>query len=49
MDFLTLLSYILAIVETAALFATLVYVTRARHEKKPCAPSRVKKAARAAK
>lgn len=34
MDFLTLLSYILAIVETGALIATLVYVTKAMHEKK---------------
>ena len=34
MDFLTLLSYFLAIVETAALIGTLVYVTRAMHENK---------------
>ena len=34
MDFLTILSYILAVVETTALLATLVYVTRAMHEKK---------------
>ena len=34
MDFLTLLSYVLAIVETGALIATLVYITRAMHEKK---------------
>ena len=34
MDFLTLLSYVLAIVETGALIATLVYVTKAMHEKK---------------
>ena len=34
MDFLTLLSYILAIVETGALIAVLVYATRAMHEKK---------------
>ena len=34
MDLLTLVSYILAIIETGALIATLVYVTRAMHEKK---------------
>ena len=34
MDFLTLLSYVLAIVETGALVAVLVYITRAMHEKK---------------
>ena len=34
MNFLTILSYVLAVVETASLIATLVYVTRAMHEKK---------------
>jgi len=34
MDFLTILSYILAAVETTALLATLVYATRAMNEKK---------------
>lgn len=34
MDFLTLLSYILAVIETGALVAALVYATRAMHEKK---------------
>ena len=34
MDFLTILSYVLAVVETASLIAALVYATRAMHEKK---------------
>ena len=34
MDFLTILSYILAVVETGALIGTLIYVTRAMQEKK---------------
>lgn len=34
MDFLTLLTYILALVETGALVMALVYVTRAMKEKK---------------
>ena len=34
MDFLTILSYVLAVVETGALIATLIYVTRGMHEKK---------------
>ena len=34
MDFVTILSYILAVAETASLIAALVYVTRAMHEKK---------------
>ena len=34
MDFLTILSYVLAVVETGALIAALVFVTRGMHEKK---------------
>ena len=34
MDFLTILSYVLAVVETACLIAAMVYATRAMHEKK---------------
>ena len=34
MDFLTILSYIFAVVETAALIFALVYITRAMHERK---------------
>ena len=34
MDFLTILSYVLAVVETGALIGTLIYVTRAMQEKK---------------
>jgi hypothetical protein len=34
MDFLTILSYVLAVVETAALLGVLVFVTRAMHENK---------------
>ena len=34
MDFLTVLSYVLAVVETAALIGALVFVTRAMHENK---------------
>lgn len=34
MDFLTILSYVLAVVETGALIATLIYVTQALQEKK---------------
>ena len=34
MDFLTILSYVLAVVETAALVGVLVYATRAMHENK---------------
>ena len=34
MDFLTILSYVLAVVETACLLAALVYATKAMHEKK---------------
>lgn len=45
MDFLTLLSYFLAIVETAALIGTLVYVTRAMHEKKLLRATQGKKGA----
>ncbi len=33
MDFLTALSYLLAIVETGSLIAALIYVTRAMYEK----------------
>ena len=34
MDFLTILSYILAVVETGALIGTLIFVTQALQEKK---------------
>jgi hypothetical protein len=34
MDFLTILSYILAVVETGALIGALIYVTQALQEKK---------------
>ena len=34
MDFQTILSYIFAVVETAALIFALVYITRAMHERK---------------
>ena len=34
MDFLTVLSYVLAVVETAALLGALVFATRAMHENK---------------
>ena len=34
MDFLTTLSYILAVIETGSLIAALVYAARAMHEKK---------------
>lgn len=34
MDFLTVLSYVLAVVETAALIGALVFITRAMHENK---------------
>ena len=34
MDFLTILSYVLAVVETGALIGALIYVTRALQEKK---------------
>ena len=34
MDFLTVLTYVLAIVETGALIAALIFVTRGLHEKK---------------
>ena len=34
MDFLTILSYVLAVVETAALLGVLVFVTRAMQENK---------------
>lgn len=34
MDFLTILSYVFAVVETASLIAAMVYATRAMHEKK---------------
>ena len=34
MNFLTTLTYILALVETGSLIASLIYVTRAMHEKK---------------
>lgn len=34
MDILTILSYVLAVVETAALLGMLVFVTRAMHENK---------------
>lgn len=34
MDFLTALSYVLAVVETVALLGALVFITRAMHENK---------------
>ena len=34
MDFLTVLSYVLAVVETAALLGVLIFATRAMHENK---------------
>lgn len=34
MDFLTVLSYVLAVVETAALLGALIFATRAMHENK---------------
>ena len=34
MNFLTILSYVLAVVETCALIAAMIFVTRGMHEKK---------------
>jgi hypothetical protein len=34
MDFLTILSYVLAVVETGALIGTMIYITRIMQEKK---------------
>ena len=46
MDFLTVISYILAVVETASLIGALVYFTRAMHENKLKRKTKGKKGAR---
>ena len=46
MDFVTILSYILAIAETGSLIAALIYFTRAMHEKKNQRKNQGKKGAK---
>ena len=46
MDFLTVLSYVLAVVETAALIAALAFAARAMHENKLKKTTQGKKGAR---
>jgi hypothetical protein len=48
MDFLTILSYVLAVVETAALLGALVFATRAMHENKLKRKHQGKKGAKSA-